>query len=252
MCWGVNSRLRRAIAKRSWRAPYRRPTGFELDGDLVQAIDNLAQGKRPFGLAGMFGKIEAKRQLESITVNGHAPVDAGDWQHVSAFVALQRKWRELSARWNALAPDLGLEQAAADGPAGGVAAATQFAFYRKVQTLAAAETALVEQAVQLFPRWTLGRRVAEDLAALAQLEQAISHHLTTDRLGSVWAVRERLQKPLEGRTGRIIEDIRAFLTDVLGNPKVGRIRDVGVLVGHCSRNCLACPCWRMHLPSSRT
>jgi hypothetical protein len=33
-------------------------------------------------------------------------------------------------------------------------------------------------------------------------------------------VRERLQKPLEGKTGRIIEDIRAFLTDVLGNPKL--------------------------------
>ena len=200
--------------------PVSAPAGVELDADLIQAIDNLAQGKRPFGLAGMFGKIEAKRQLESITVNGHAPVDAGDWQHVSAFVALQRKWRELSARWNALAPDLGLEQAPADGPAGGVAAATQFAFYRKVQTLAATELALVEQTVQLFPRWPLARRVVEDPIALAKLEQAISHHLTTDRLGSVWAVRERLQKPLEGRTGRIIEDIRAFLTDVLGNPKL--------------------------------
>jgi hypothetical protein len=84
--------------------PVSAPAGVELDTDLIQAIDNLAQGKRPFGLAGMFGKIETKRQLESVTVNGHAPVDAGDWQHVSAFVALQRKWRELSARWNALAP----------------------------------------------------------------------------------------------------------------------------------------------------
>ena len=196
------------------------PAGAELEGDLIQAVDNLAHGRRPFGLAGMFGKADAKRQLESITVNGHAPADAEDWRHVADYFALQRKWRELAARWNALAPDLGLDPAAADDPAAGLAAATQFALYRKVQALAATEDALGERAGRLFPRWTPARRVAEDPSALAELERAISHHLTTDRLGAVWAVRERLQKLLDGKTGRIVDDIRAFLTEVLGNPKI--------------------------------
>jgi very-short-patch-repair endonuclease len=199
--------------------PVAAPPGAELDADLVQVVENLAQGRRPFGLAGMFGKADAKRQLESITVNGHAPSDARDWQNVCDYFALQKKWRELAARWNALAPDLGLHPAAADDPAGGLAAATQFAFYRKIQILAAIETALVEQTRRLFPRWTPGRRVAEDPSALAELERAISHHLTADRLGAVWAVREHLHKPLGGKSGRIVDDIRAFLTDVLGNPR---------------------------------
>jgi hypothetical protein len=55
-CWGVNSRLRRVIAKRSWRARIRRRV--RAGWGFGPAIDNLAQGKRPFGLAGMFGKIE--------------------------------------------------------------------------------------------------------------------------------------------------------------------------------------------------
>ena len=46
------------------------------------------------------------------------------------------------------------------------------------------------------------------------------HHLTKNRLANVWADKERFQKVLEGRTGRVIEDIRRFLSETLGNPEI--------------------------------
>ena len=52
------------------------PEGIELDTALLEAVGNLAEGKRPFGLKGLFGKSEQKKQLDCIRVLGNPPVDA--------------------------------------------------------------------------------------------------------------------------------------------------------------------------------
>jgi very-short-patch-repair endonuclease len=201
----------------------------EFDSELAKAVDNLAQGRRAFSLARVFGKAEARKILASVTVNGRSPSDAGEWQHVADYLALQRKWRELTARWNALAPDLGFDPVAAvaleestppGNNGGGMAAASQFALYRKVRALVRAEGKLVQQASQLFPGWARSRTVADDPTALGELARAIAHHLTTYRLGEVWSVRDGMQKALEGSSGRVVDRMRRFLAGVLGSPDV--------------------------------
>ena len=205
------------------------PPPAELDPEFVMAVGNLTLGKRAFGLAGVFGRAEARKHLESVTVNGRFPMDVGEWRHVANHLALQRTWRELIARWNALVPDLGLDavpigdlaRSMAPGQLrGGMAAVSQFALYQKVKALVNAEGKLVQQAMQLFPSWAASRNVADDPGALGELEKAIAHHLTTYRLGEVWAVRDGLHKALEGKTGRVVDEMRHFLTAVLGNPNV--------------------------------
>ena len=205
------------------------PPEAEEDAILLQAVDNLADGKRPFGLAGAFGKAAAKKSLEAVLVSGQAPVDAADWEHVQAYLALLQIWRELVARWNALAPDLGLSPVAAEqlrqglvpgAPTGGMAAASQLSLYRKVRSLTAAEMRLAEHAAELFPDWPPARRSGEDGAALDDLQKIIAHHITTHRLGEVWTVRERLHQVLEGKSGRVVDAIRRFLAKDLGNASV--------------------------------
>ncbi|HTS54855.1 MAG TPA: AAA domain-containing protein, partial [Burkholderiales bacterium] len=215
------------------------PPQAEFDAPLANAVDNLAQGKRAFPWAGVLAKKEVKKSLESVTVSGHSPLDAGEWQHVADYLALQRKWCELAARWNALAPDLGLDPVSAGASketmapgngTGGMAAASQFALYRKVKALARAEGRLVQQASQLFPGWAGSRSVADDPTTLAELARAIAHHLTTHRLGEVWSARDRLQKVLEGHSGRVVDQMRRFLSAVLGSPEV----DEAALLGSWS------------------
>jgi very-short-patch-repair endonuclease len=191
----------------------------EIDAEFVQAVENLAEGRRAFGLMG-FGKSEVKRALDAVRVSGQPPADAGEWRQVLDYLNLQRRWRALNARWNALAPELGLEPVRAGEPQDGAAAAAQFALYRKVRLLADTETELAQHAARAFPAWQGARRVAEDAAALDQLERTLAHQQLAHQLGEVWVSKARLQQALEGRSGRIVNDLRVFVSDVLGNAKV--------------------------------
>jgi len=210
--------LEQAAAKR--QAFLARPVSLpaaQLPAGFAQAVDNLAQGKRPFGLAGVFGKADERRHLEQVRVSGQAAVAAGDWQHVADFLALQQKWRELAVRWNTLAPELGLEQVTHEARREGVEAAEQFALYRRVAALVEAESELTAQAARLFPGWNMARRLADDDSALEAVERALDHHLTVCRLDDVWAIRDRLQEALQGASGPVVEEIRRFLSSSLGS-----------------------------------
>jgi very-short-patch-repair endonuclease len=187
------------------------PVGF------VQAVDNLARGKRPFGLSGVFGKADERRHLEQVRISGQGAALAGDWRHVANYLALQEKWRELAVRWNTLAPELGLEQVMHEAGREGVAAAEQFALYRKVAALVDAEADLTARAARLFPGWNMARRLSDDDKALEAVERALDHHLTISRLGDVWAVRDRLQRALENVGGPVAEELRRFVSSSLGS-----------------------------------
>ncbi|TRZ47912.1 hypothetical protein D4S03_10765, partial [bacterium] len=184
----------------------------------------LIEGKSPFGLKGLFGKSAQKKQLNSIRVLGNPPTDAESWKHVAEHLALLKCFRELALRWNALAHELQLEAVPGEQPESGPAAAQGYALYLKVKSVVNAEGELCAAASHVFPNWAHAREVADNTQRLAEFEKALRHHLTKNRLANVWAHKERFQKVLEGRTGRVIEDIRRFISEVLGNPEIGDAR----------------------------
>lgn len=200
--------------------PVTTPAGIELDTELMEAVRNLTEGKRPFGLKGLFGKSAQKKQLDGIRVLGNPPADAESWEHVAKHLALLKCLRLLAYRWNALAHELQLEAVPGDKPEGGVAAAQGYALYLKVKDVVKAEGELCTAASHVFPNWAHYREVAVNTQRLAELEKALRHHLTKNRLANVWAAKERFQKVLEGRTGRVIEDLRRFLSETLGNLEI--------------------------------
>jgi len=205
--------------------------GIELDTELVEAVDNLAEGKRPFGLKGLFGKTEQKKQIDSIRVLGNSPVDAEGWKHVANYLAWLNSLRRLTLRWNALTCELPLEAVPDDKPESALVAAQSYALYRKVKDVMAAEGTLPSAASCVFPTWPHVREVADDAQRLIELERALRHHLTKSRLANVWVNKERVQKVLEGRTGRVIDDIRRFLAETLGESGGYGRRDAGRVVG---------------------
>jgi very-short-patch-repair endonuclease/phosphopantetheinyl transferase (holo-ACP synthase) len=202
------------------KRPVAMTAGIELDPQLTEAVRNLADGKSPFGLKGLFGRAAQKKQLDSIRVLGVPPVGTEIWAHVGERLALLKRLRELALRWNALAPELQLQAVPSDSPESSLAAAQEYALYLKVKNVVIAERELCTQASHVFPNWAHARDVADSTQRLAELDQALRHHLTKNRLANVWAHKEHFQKVLEGRTGRVIEDIRRFLTEILGNPEI--------------------------------
>ncbi|MCW5625944.1 MAG: hypothetical protein KIT73_14625, partial [Burkholderiales bacterium] len=200
--------------------PVTAPEGADRDAHLREATDKLAQGRRAFGLAGVFFNAEAKHRLASLEVEGQAPSGADAWKHVSDYLAYQQRWRALALRWNAMAPEFGFTVLATDDPEQGTQAAAQYARYRSVRALAEAETVLERETLALFPTWTRARRVADDGQALSSLETALQRYLDTYGLSEFWSARELLERRLAGCSGPVVSRIRRFLGERLGRQSV--------------------------------
>ncbi|MEY2394094.1 MAG: hypothetical protein QOF94_439, partial [Acidobacteriaceae bacterium] len=193
---------------------------IELDAELVAAIANLSENRKPFGLMGLFGKTEQKNRLESIRVLGCSPGDASTWAHVGEYLSMRRHLRALAVRWDALARELELPLVQGGRPEEGLTAATHYAFYLKVKLLVQVEKDICAHASRLFPRWPGVRELVESAERLIEMEKALHHHITRNRLAKVWVTKEQFQKVLEGKGGPVINDIRSFLAKSLGNPAV--------------------------------
>lgn len=200
--------------------PVSAPADVETDSEFMEAVSNLAEGKSAFGLMGLFGRSEQKKSLEAVRVLGNKPATPEDWVHAKAYFNLLRQLRELALRWNALAGELQLETVPADKPEGGIAATQAYALYLKVKEAVKAENRVTAAAARLLPNWPHSKEIADSEIRLAETEKALRHHLTKNRLAHVWVVKERFQKVLEGRNGRVVESLRRFLGSMLGNPDV--------------------------------
>ena len=217
----VGTELNQAIDARKvfLERPVTAPAGIELDDELAAAIRNLGNGKSPFGIMGVFGKSGQKNQLDSIRVLGSPPGEAESWVHVGEYLASRKTLRQLAIRWNTLASELLLE-AVPEEPEGGVKAAENFEVYLKVKAVVGAERELQPASSTVFPNWPHAGEVADDPQRLSELENALKHHITKDRLANVWVSRESFQTVLDGKSGRVVGKIQDFLNEVLGNPDV--------------------------------
>lgn len=200
--------------------PVALPPGADTDEDVIGAIGNLSGGKRPFGFLGFVGKGEERKKLNAIRVLGNSPASSDDWRHVLEFIALQKRFRELTVRWNSIVPELGVELLLGAEPEHGPLALEFYALYEKIKAAVAAEQSVTEQAFNIFPGWQRTRELAENSSAMDELDNALRLHLTKNRLADTWGIKERLQQVLDTRKGRVIESIRAFLNSELGNPIV--------------------------------
>ncbi len=218
----LGAELEQAVDRRKafLERPVTTPAGIELDTEITEAMSNLAEGKSPFGLKGLFGRTAQKKQLDSIRVLGTPPANADSWKHVAEHLALLKCLRELALRWNTLALELPLETVPGDKPESGLAASQAYALYLKIKGAVKAERELCAAASLVFPNWDHVHDLADNTQRLAELGKAVRHHLTKNRLANVWVHKERFQKVLEGRTGRVVEDIRRFLAETLGNPEI--------------------------------
>ena len=119
-----------------------------------------------------------------------------------------------------MVPELKVERVNGATPEHGLECAGLYGLYLKVKAVVAGERKLESSTAAVFPNWAGARDVAVNQQSLAELDTALRHHLTKNRLADVWALKERFQKVLEARSGPVVRRIRDFLADTLGNPAV--------------------------------
>lgn len=196
------------------------PAGMELDTEIAEALMRLSEGKSPFGIKGLLGKSVQKEQLDSIRILGDAPAGPDNWKYVTEFFTLLKRLRELALRWNALAHEFQFERVPASQPVSALTVAKEYAIYLRVKSIVKTEEEICTATARVFPNWRNVRDLQDSTERLTEIEKALRHHLTKNRLANAWAQKERFQKVLEGRTGRVIEDIGGFLDKTLGNIEI--------------------------------
>ncbi|OKA18930.1 AAA domain-containing protein [Pseudomonas versuta] len=199
--------------------PVSLPFELHTQPEVLAAIDNLAQGRRPFGLSGLIGKGSQKQLLDTIVVLGSKPQSEQDWAHVQGFVHFQLHSRTLLLRWNALAAEMPLPVFEADAeqlPAAARAIEQFDDIVRAERWQTRAQTELR----QLLPEWPQVNNLRTDEAVLGQGESILRHHLMRQRLAATWVIKETFNKALAGCGGAVSERLQGFLDLSLGQPGV--------------------------------
>src|SRR5574337_119461 len=181
------------VRKRFLAKPVTLPDEFDAKPELVEAVSNLAQGKKPFWLAGLIGKAEQQRMLDSIVVVSAKPASIMDWEHVLHFIKFQQQCEALLVRWNTLADEISLPrfEPKADRL---VAAGMAIDLYNKVAASIADEAEVVRSLQRLLPSWVKVGQTPYSADVLTEVESTLQHHLTRHRLAETWVVKESFLK----------------------------------------------------------
>ena len=187
--------------------------------EVVAAIDNLALGRRPFGLSGLIGKGSQKQLLDAIVVLGSKPQNDQDWAHVQAFVRFQQVGRTLLLRWNALAAEMPLPTLEADAEQL-LAATRAIEQYDNIIRAEHGEARAHAELRHLLPDWVEVSRLRSDEAVLGKGASILRHYLMRHRLAATWVLKETFNKALAGCGGAVSERLQGFLDASLGQPDV--------------------------------
>lgn len=192
---------------------------FDKNPELVEAIKNLSEGKKPFGFAGIFGKSTEKKDLESITIVSSSPSSTEDWQYIYSFIAFRKKSRALILRWNALTNELPLPifEVSPSNLSKLHSAVHLYDYIVDSNTL----QHNIKQALNtIFIDWDVVATVPYSKDILAEISSVLKQHLKRHNLTESIILKETLLNNFADCKGTISEKMMAFVTQKIGDPNL--------------------------------
>lgn len=195
------------------------PADAELNEDFRDAVGRLVAGKSGFSLP--FGKSEARKLVAAITVLGVVPASRDDWLLVQCALGWRTEARTALARWNSLVGEFGLES-----PGDGVELA-----FKQVVTwqnhIQDAHRLTFDFDAKLHGRIeeVFGKEIADKMwnggePFVTSVSDSLRAHIDRSRLSyAMKRVGELLEK-LNGCSGGIVQQLRSFLVESLGQASV--------------------------------
>ena len=197
-----------------------RPVSFPAAGlacaDTRKAVRRGAESGKPFGLLSSFGAGAAKQHVPAIRVAALEPRSADDWAHVERYLQLHERVLVVSVRWNELAGPLGLPRLE-----GGVAALRDIeltaGLARRAHRLACEFDAVLAREA----RGVLLQVDEDDFTGEASRLEAVmrnlQRHLDRAELAAAAIGQLGLRARLDGTGGPVVERLRAFVAERLGD-----------------------------------
>ncbi|WP_201512031.1 AAA domain-containing protein [Psychrobacter alimentarius] len=192
---------------------------FDKNPELIEAVKNLSEGKKPFGLAGIFGKSAEKKSLESITIISSSPSSTEDWQYVSSFITFRKKSQELILRWNALSNDLSLPVFEVS-PNNLSELHSAVHLYDDVVNSNHLQHSIKQALSPIFIEWDIISMVPYDKNILAKIDSVLEHYLKKNQLTESLTLKETLLNKLIDCEGSISKKITDFVAQKIGNPNL--------------------------------
>lgn len=191
------------------------PEGAEQSPDFVEAVARLAAGKSAFALgAGLFGKKDAKRQLEQCLIVGLAPQSADQWRQVEQLLPWRREVQALIFRWNALCGEFALPPASASVNTGFREVAEHLGGVGRALELVHRQLpALTPRVKDLFGPQAVALATHSDLCAL---ESALAGHLELVGLERQTRPLAAFEEALDRCRGEVATGMRSILQVRLG------------------------------------
>lgn len=193
------------------------PADTELNEDVTDALTRLVGGRSAFALP--FGKGDARKLIAAVTVTGAAPSSKGDWELVQENLGWRTEARKILARWNSLSAEFDLATPDHGVEAGFKKVALWQSCIEDVRLLTFDFDAKLHSRLEEV----FGKRTADQMweggePFVASVYSSLQAHIDKGRLAYAMKRVQELVKKLDGHSGCIVGQLRAFLIDSLGRP----------------------------------
>ena len=189
------------------------PAEAETNDDLKEAMGRLVQGKSAFSLP--FGKGDARKLLQAVTVLGVAPKTADDWVLAQEAIEWRTKARRCIAHWNSVSSEFGLEPQRGE---------TEVVF-KRIAVLQKGVTDLHRLAFEFDHR--MHPRISQVFGKAARMwdegggfvntvSESLQAHVDKGRLTYAMNRISDLVKKLENRRGKVVDELRVFFSEDTG------------------------------------
>jgi hypothetical protein len=193
------------------------PKGLESgqDEEVIQAIRQLADGRKPFGMAGVFGKREQKAMLAEIRI-AERPVSTPDqWKEVLEWIELLRDLRVQVTRWEEFASLLGMPQAAKDRR-GWESVLHSYLRYQRVQRALDLVRNIQPEVKEVFPTLAVSGSMARG-SIQGVVTPVLEQHLQFIKLQQTERQRDELAAKFGEGSVEILEKARQLVLGRLGD-----------------------------------
>lgn len=193
------------------------PVDAELNDDFTDALTRLTAGKSAFALP--FGRADARKLIAAVTITGSAPTTKGEWELVQQTLDWRTETKKALARWTSLSAEFGLETPV-DGIETGFRNVVlwQSGIEDVRQLVFDFNANLHLKLAEVFGKRTADRMWEGGEAFVTGAYSSLQAHVDKGRLAYAMKRVQELIRRLDGHSGELVDRLRTFLTQALGQP----------------------------------
>lgn len=185
--------------------------------DVCHAIERAKDGQKPFGIIPL-GKSEARQLFQQISLEGRRPVSREDWEKIFRYINWRKEIIAFTAKWNNLSQDFNTPNITDEGEGTAKYISTILYLLSKIKSLIDDHLPIIESDLpKIFPYGLDYSTILKNMDGANEASEALKINLAKIRLSNSRKKITELLDHISKCSGPIVDEIRVFLTDKVGN-----------------------------------